>query len=92
LPPPHRGAGAQDWTRYYTVVHRGDFAIDWGKSYRTAEAKTMEVRKELRNELDVSYGQDPLKMRGVLLSKRMSSLSYRTSFLLTSRRSPSRCG
>jgi acetyl esterase/lipase len=52
-------ACAQDWTQYYTVVHRGDFAIDWGKFYRTAEAKTTEVRKELRNELDVPYGKDP---------------------------------
>ena len=54
-----QGAAAQDWTQYYTVVHRGDFAIDWGKFYRTAEAQTMEVRKELRNELDVPYGKDP---------------------------------
>jgi len=54
-----QGVAAQDWTQYYTVVHRGDFAIDWGKFYRTADAKTMEVRKELRNELDVAYGQDP---------------------------------
>ena len=53
------GAAAQDWTQYYTVVHSGNFAIDWGKFYRTAEAKTMEVRKELRNELDVPYGKDP---------------------------------
>jgi acetyl esterase/lipase len=53
-----QGAAAQDWTQYYTVVHRGDFAIDWGKFYRTAEAKTMEVRKELRNELDLPYGKD----------------------------------
>jgi acetyl esterase/lipase len=52
-------AAAQDWTQYYTVVHRGNFAIDWGSFYRTAEAKTMEVRKELRNELDVPYGKDP---------------------------------
>lgn len=54
-----QGAMAQDWTQYYTVVHRGDFKIDWGTFYRTAEAKTMEVRKELRNELDVPYGKDP---------------------------------
>ena len=54
-----QGAAAQDWTQYYTVVHSGNFAIDWGKFYRTAEAKTMEVRKELRNELDVPYGKDP---------------------------------
>ena len=53
-----QGAAAQDWTQYYTVMHRGDFAIDWGQFYRTAEAKTMEVRKELRNELDVPYGKD----------------------------------
>lgn len=54
-----QSAAAQDWTQYYTVVHRGDFAIDWGTFYRTAEAKTMAVRKELRNELDVPYGKDP---------------------------------
>jgi acetyl esterase/lipase len=54
-----QGATAQDWTQYYTVTHRGDFTIDWGKFYRTADAKTMEVRKELRNELDVPYGKDP---------------------------------
>ena len=53
-----QGAVAQDWTQYYTVVHRGDFKIDWGTFYRTAEAKTMAVRKELRNELDVPYGKD----------------------------------
>ena len=53
------GANAQDWTQYYTVLHRGDFKIDWGQFYRTAEAKTMEVRKELRNQLDVPYGKDP---------------------------------
>ncbi|HKS54864.1 MAG TPA: alpha/beta hydrolase [Steroidobacteraceae bacterium] len=53
------GARAQDWTQYYTVVHRGDFKIDWGQFYRTAEARTMEVRKELRTELDVPYGKDP---------------------------------
>ena len=52
------GAVAQDWTQYYTVVNRGNFAIDWGTFYRTAEARTMEVRKELRNELDVPYGKD----------------------------------
>jgi acetyl esterase/lipase len=51
-------AGAQDWTQYYTVVHRADFEIDWGKFYRTAEARTMAVRKELRHELDVAYGKD----------------------------------
>lgn len=50
---------AQDWTQYYTVVHRGDFKIDWGKFYRTAEERTMAVRKELRHELDVPYGKDP---------------------------------
>ncbi len=52
-------ASAQDWTQYYTVVHRSEFEIDWGKFYRTAEAKTMAVRKELRHELDVPYGKDP---------------------------------
>ena len=52
-------AAAQDWTQYYTVVHRADFEIDWGKFYETAEAKTMAVRKELRHELDVPYGKDP---------------------------------
>ena len=52
-------ASAQDWTQYYTVVHRSDFEIDWGKFYQTAEAKTMAVRKELRHELDVPYGKDP---------------------------------
>ena len=51
-------APAQDWTQYYTVVHRADFEIDWGKFYQTAEAKTMAVRKALRNELDVPYGKD----------------------------------
>ena len=51
-------AHAQDWTQYYTVVHRADFEIDWGKFYQTAEAKTMAVRKELRHELDVPYGKD----------------------------------
>ena len=51
-------ASAQDWTQYYTVVHRADFEIDWGKFYQTAEAKTMAVRKELRHELDVAYGKD----------------------------------
>jgi acetyl esterase/lipase len=51
-------ASAQDWTQYYTVVHRADFEIDWGKFYQTAEAKTMAVRKELRHELDVPYGKD----------------------------------
>lgn len=51
-------ACAQDWTQYYTVVHRADFEIDWGKFYQTAEAKTMAVRKELRHELDVPYGKD----------------------------------
>lgn len=54
-----QGAAAQDWTQYYTVVHRADFKIDWGQFYRTAEAKTMAVRKELRTELDVPYGKDP---------------------------------
>jgi acetyl esterase/lipase len=53
------GATAQDWTQYYTVVHRGDFKIDWGQFYGKAEARTMEVRKELRTELDVPYGKDP---------------------------------
>ena len=53
-----QGALAQDWTQYYTVVHRADFKIDWGQFYRTAEAQTMAVRKELRNELDVPYGKD----------------------------------
>jgi acetyl esterase/lipase len=52
-------APAQDWTTYYTVVHAKDFEIDWGKFYQTAEAKTMQVRKELRNQLDVPYGNDP---------------------------------
>ncbi len=52
-------ASAQDWTQYYTVVHSKDFELDWGKFYRTAEAKTMAVRKELRHELDVPYGKDP---------------------------------
>jgi arylformamidase len=52
-------ASAQDWTQYYTVVHSKDFELDWGKFYRTAEAKTMAVRKELRHELDVAYGKDP---------------------------------
>ena len=51
-------ACAQDWRQYYTVVHRADFEIDWGKFYETAEAKTMAVRKELRHELDVPYGKD----------------------------------
>jgi acetyl esterase/lipase len=52
-------ASAQDWTTYYTVVHRSEFEIDWGKFYRMAEEQTMAVRKELRHELDVSYGKDP---------------------------------
>jgi acetyl esterase/lipase len=52
-------ASAQNWTTYYTVVHAKDFELDWGKFYRTAEAKTMAVRKELRHELDVPYGKDP---------------------------------
>jgi acetyl esterase/lipase len=52
-------ASAQDWTTYYTVVHAKDFELDWGKFYRMAEAKTMEVRKALRHELDVPYGKDP---------------------------------
>ena len=51
-------ACAQDWTQYYTVVHRADFEIDWGKFYQTAEARTMAVRKELRHQLDVPYGKD----------------------------------
>jgi acetyl esterase/lipase len=50
---------AQDWTTYHTVVHAKDFEIDWGKFYRMAEARTMEVRKALRHELDVPYGKDP---------------------------------
>ncbi|HKS56030.1 MAG TPA: alpha/beta hydrolase, partial [Steroidobacteraceae bacterium] len=52
-------ASAQDWHTYYTVVHAKDFEIDWGKFYQTAEAKTMEVRKQLRTQLDVPYGKDP---------------------------------
>jgi acetyl esterase/lipase len=52
-------ASAQDWTQYYTVVHRSDFEIDWGKFYQMAEAKTMAVRKALRHQLDVPYGTDP---------------------------------
>lgn len=51
-------AAAQDWTQYYTVVHRSEFQIDWGKFYQAAEAKTMAVRKELRHELDVPYGKN----------------------------------
>jgi acetyl esterase/lipase len=51
-------ASAQDWTQYYTVTHRADFEIDWGSFYKTAEAKTMAVRRELRHELDVPYGKD----------------------------------
>ena len=57
--PTTQVASAQDWTTYYTVVHSKDFEIDWGKFYRTAEAKTMAVRKELRHELDVPYGKNP---------------------------------
>ena len=69
-----QGAGAQDWTQYYTVVHRGDFAIDWGKFYRTAEAKTMEVRKELRKpteELTVSW---PPRLLSTIRSPALSTM------------------
>jgi acetyl esterase/lipase len=51
-------ASAQDWKTYHTVVNAKDFEIDWGKFYQTAEAKTMQVRKQLRHELDVPYGKD----------------------------------
>jgi arylformamidase len=52
-------ASAQDWTTYYTVVHRSEFEIDWGKFYSMAEKQTIAARKELRHELDVAYGKDP---------------------------------
>jgi arylformamidase len=68
-----QGAAAQDWTQYYTVVHRGNFKIDWGQFYRTAEAKTMEVRKELRNDLDVPYGKDPKQRLDVYFPQKASN-------------------
>ena len=50
---------AQDWSTYYTVVHRDQFKIDWAAFYEKAEAMTVATRKALPHALDVAYGPHP---------------------------------
>src|ERR1700754_2236911 len=49
---------AQDASTYYTVQHPGEFKINWGEFYRSADAMTAEVRKQLPHKLDLAYGKD----------------------------------
>ena len=50
---------AQDRTKYYTVQHPTEFAINWKGFYEKADQLTAEVRKALPNALDITYGTDP---------------------------------
>lgn len=67
---PFRSAQAQtmdDISRYYTVQHPDKFAIDWSGFYHEAIARTQALRKQVRSELDVSYGPDPKQKLDVYL-------------------------
>ena len=52
-------AGAQDISKYYTVMHPDEFEIDWKAFYETMSARTVDVRSRYPHHLDLAYGNDP---------------------------------
>ena len=54
---PHL-ACAQDMTKYYTVMHPEEFAIDWTGFYKLNTQATIELRKQYPHHLDLSFGAD----------------------------------
>jgi acetyl esterase/lipase len=49
---------AQDRSKYPTQLKASSSGIDWIAFYDRADALTAETRKELRHQLDISYGED----------------------------------
>lgn len=64
IAPSARG---QDRTKYYTVQHPTEFAINWKGFYEEADRLTAEVRKQLPHTLDQAYGMDPKQQLDVYL-------------------------
>jgi acetyl esterase/lipase len=62
-------ARAQDSSKYFTVMHPGQFVIDWGAVYREAEKRTTQTRAELPHYLDLPYGEDPKQKLDLYLPK-----------------------
>lgn len=60
-------ANAQDMSKYYTVMHPEKFEIDWAGFYESMSEKTAQVRKELPNHLDLSYGSNPKQKLDIYL-------------------------
>jgi acetyl esterase/lipase len=52
-------AGAQDKSKYYTVMHPDEFKINWKAFYDRADELTAAIRKELPHHLDLAYGEHP---------------------------------
>jgi acetyl esterase/lipase len=52
-------AASQDKSTYYTVMHPGEFKINWTAFYDKADELTANARNALPHELDVAYGTDP---------------------------------
>lgn len=52
-------AAAQDYSKYYTVMHPDQFEIDWTAFYQTMTDRTADVRERFPHHLDLSYGDDP---------------------------------
>lgn len=52
-------SAAQDSSTYYTVMHPGEFTINWKSFYDNGDRMTTETRKELPHHLGIAYGTDP---------------------------------
>lgn len=50
---------AQDPSTYYTVMHPGEFTIDWKSFYARGDRLTSDTRAALPNRLGLAYGTDP---------------------------------
>lgn len=69
LPGSIPEAAAQDMSKYYTVMHPDEFAIDWKAFYETMSARTADVRKRYPHHLDLAYGDDPKQRLDLYLPK-----------------------
>ncbi len=56
LPVASGIAGAQDMSKYYTVMHPEKFATDWTGFYKANNEATARVRQQYPHHLDISFG------------------------------------
>lgn len=66
-------AGAQDSSKYFTVLNPGKFDIDWAAFYRQCEKRTAETRDRLPHHLNLPYGHNIKQQLDLYLPREKSA-------------------